>query len=119
MKKKDTWFYVISVLSGVLVWIVVSAVSGKKEAWDSSWYGAGYAFICVVSITLGYLKPVQTWRWGVLPFVGQFVWMLLSQGVGNLMPLGIIVFGVMSLPAVIAAKVEAYFGKMRVDRGEA
>ena len=118
MKKKDTWFYVISVLSGVLVWIVVSAVSGKKEAWDSSWYGAGYAFICAVSITLGYLKPVQTWRWGVLPFMGQFVWMLISQEVGNLLPLGIIVFGVMSLPAAIAAKMGAYFSKMRAESGE-
>ena len=118
MKQKDTWFYVISILSGVLVWVVVSAVSGKKEAWDSSRYGVGYAFICVMSITLGYLRPVQTWRWGVMPFLGQFVWMLVNQGAGNLMPLGIIVFGVMALPAVISAKVGAYIGLKEAGRSD-
>ena len=101
MKNTDTWFYVIAVLTGVLVWIVISTVSGRKEAWDSSWYfSVGYPLICVVSLVLGYFAPVRTWRWGVAPFVGQFVWLLLSQGLGNLMPLGIIAFGVVSLPAV-------------------
>ena len=50
---------------------------------------------------------------GLAPFVGQFVWLLLSQGPGNLPPLGITAFGVVSLPAIIAAKVGAYFGKVR------
>ena len=119
MRKKDISFNVIAVLTAALVWIVISVVSGSREAWDSSWYfSVGYPLICVVSLTLGYFAPIQTWRWGVAPFVGQFVWMLISQGVGNLMPLGIIVFGVMSLPAVIAAKVGAYFGKIGGESGE-
>ena len=103
----------------MLVWIVISAVSGIKEAWDSSWYfSLGYPLICAVSLVLGYFTPVRTRRWGVAPFVGQFAWLLLSQGPGNLLPLGIIAFGVISLPAIIAAKVGVYFGKMRAERGE-
>ena len=79
----------------------------------------GYPRISVVSLGLGYFAQKWSWRWGAAPFVGQFVWLLLSKGPGNLLPLGIIVFGVVSLPAVIAAKVGAYFGKMRAERSEA
>jgi hypothetical protein len=45
---------------------------------------------------------------GVLPLVGQLVWMLLSQGPGNLLPLGVIVFGVLSVPPIIAARIAAF-----------
>jgi hypothetical protein len=55
---------------------------------------------------------------GLAPFAGQFVWLLLNQGPGNLLPLGIIAFAVVSVPAVIAAMVGAYFGSRRVLEGE-
>ena len=119
MKRKETWFYFISVMAGVLVWIVVSALSGRREAWDSSWYfSVGNPVICLISLVMGFLVPKQSWRWGVAPFVGQFVWLLLSQGPGNLLPLGIIAFAVVSVPAVVAAKVGACFGSRRLLRDE-
>ena len=115
MKKKNTWFYAISILSGVLVWIVISVVSRRKEAWDSSWYfSVGYPLICAVSLALGYFVPVRTWRWGAAPVAGQFVWLLLRQGPGKLLPLGIIAFGAVSAPAIVAAKVGAYFGRRQI-----
>ena len=114
MKKKETWLYVITVLTGALVWIVVSKVSGRREAWDSSLYfSVGYPVICLLSLALGYFAPAQSWRWGVAPFAGQFVWLLLSQGPGNLLPLGIFAFAVISVPAIVAAKIGAYFGSRR------
>lgn len=116
--KKDYWLYGVAVLSGVLVWIVVSAVSGRSEAWDSHWYfSVGYPFICAVSMALGYLAPARSWRWGLAPFAGQFLWLLLTQGPGNLLPLGIIAFSVVSLPAVVAARVGAYVANRRVNSG--
>ena len=75
--------------------------------------GAGIPAVCVLSLILGYLAPNRPWRWGVGPFVGQFAWMLLSQGPGNLLPLGIIMFGVLSVPSVLTAWVGAVFGKKR------
>jgi hypothetical protein len=47
--------------------------------------------------------------------MGQFAWMLLSQGPGNLLPVGIIMFGVLSVPSVLAAWVGAVFGKKRAS----
>ena len=74
--------------------------------------------ICLMALAMGLVVPRRSWRWGVTPFAGQFAWLLLSQGVGNLLPLGIIAFAVMSLPAVLAAKVGAYFGKNKFDASD-
>src|SRR5690348_15131152 len=76
--KKETWFYVIAFVLGALVWGVVSAVSGRKEAWDSSWYfSVGYPTICLMALAMGLVVPRRSWRWGVMPFAGQFVWLLI------------------------------------------
>ena len=42
-----------------------------------------------------------------------FTCMLLSQGPGNLLPLGVILFGVFSFPSVLAVRIVAFFGKKR------
>ncbi|MFL6579449.1 MAG: hypothetical protein ACJ8G2_01800 [Burkholderiales bacterium] len=119
MKNKETRFYVIAFMAGALVWILISAISGRKEAWDSPWYfSIGYPAICLTALAMGFYVPKRSWRWGVTPFAGQFAWLLISEGVGNLLPLGIIAFAVMSLPAVVAAKVGAYFGKNNFDESD-
>jgi hypothetical protein len=53
---------------------------------------------------------------GALPMIGQFVWMLVSQGPGNLLPLGVIVFGVLSVPAIIAAQIAAFIATKTVGQ---
>jgi hypothetical protein len=59
-------------------------------------------------MALAFFEPDRSWRWGVLPLVGQFLWMVLSEGPGNLLPLGVVVFGVLSIPAIIAARIGAF-----------
>jgi len=113
---KDTWFHIAAVSGGALTWILVSLASGSREAWDSSlYYAVGIPAVCALSLVLGYLAPNRSWRWGVEPCIGQFAWMLLSQGPGNLLPLGVIMFGVLSVPSVLAAWVGAVLGKKRAN----
>jgi len=93
---------------GVIVWVVVSTVSHRKEAWDSgTYFSVGMPLVCLVSAVLGFLEPVRPWRWGVAPLVGQFSWMLVTQGPGNLLPLGVIVFGILAIPSIITARLGA------------
>ena len=74
MKNKEAWFYVIAFLAGALVWGVVSAVSGRKEAWDSSWYfSIGYPAICLMAFAMGFFVPKWSWCRGATPIAGQFV----------------------------------------------
>jgi hypothetical protein len=107
--KRDHWLYLVAAGCGAAVWIIVAQVSGRREAWDSGLYfSVGMPAVCLVSLAFAFFAPERSWRWGVLPFAGQFVWMLLSEGPGNLLPLGVIVFAVLSLPAVVAARIGAY-----------
>ena len=112
--KKDYWLYGLAVVTGIVVWIVVSTVSGRREAWDSQWYFLiGTPVVCVVSAALGFVEANRPWRWGVAPLIGQFSWMLFTQGPGNLLPLGLVVFGVLSVPSIITAQIGAFFGNKR------
>ena len=110
--KKDYWLYGAAVVTGIVVWIVVSKVSHRREAWDSQWYFLiGTPVVCVVSAVLGYLEPNRPWRWGAAPLAGQFCWMLVTQGPGNLLPLGVIVFGILAIPSMLTARLGAFVGK--------
>jgi hypothetical protein len=110
--KKDTWFYGVSVVVGIIVWVVVSKVSHRREAWDSQWYFmVGVPVVCVVSAVVGFVEPVRPWRWGAAPLAGQFFWMLVTQGPGNLLPLGVLVFGILAIPSMLTARLGAFIGK--------
>jgi hypothetical protein len=110
--KSDHWLHLAAVGCGAAIWILIALASGRKEAWDSGWYfSVGIPAVCLISLALALFEPNRSWRWGVLPMVGQLVWMLLSQGPGNLLPLGVIVFGGLSVPPIIAARFGASIGK--------
>ncbi len=110
--KKDAWLYGVAVVVGIIVWVVVSHVSHRREAWDSQWYFMiGTPVVCVVSAVLGFIEPSRPWRWGAAPLGGQFFWMLLTQGPGNLLPLGVVVFAILAIPSIITARLGAFVGK--------
>jgi hypothetical protein len=71
--KKDYWLYGLALVTGILVWAVVSNASGRREAWDSQWYFLiSIPVICVVSAALGFVEPSRPWRWGSLLLLASF-----------------------------------------------
>jgi len=115
--KRTGWFYLTALTLGIVVWVVITSVSGRREAWDSSLYfSVGMPLVCAGSMVLAIFEPAQSWRWGIVPFAGQFLSMMASEGVGNLLPLGIVAFGIFSLPAIVAARVGAFFGNRKIAR---
>lgn len=117
--KRDHRLYLVAILGGAAIWIAIALATGRREAWDSGLYfTVGIPVVCLGSMILAFLEPKRWWRWGVLPIAGQFVCMLLTQGPGNLLPLGILVFGVLSVPSIIAAGVGALIATKRARRDE-
>ena len=109
--------YLAAALSGVLTWIVITAITGRNEAWDTGLYFAlGVPVVCIVAFVLAMLEPDRSWRWGLLPVAGQALWMLVSQGPGNLLPLGLVVFAVLAVPSIVTARVGAWIAT-RSKRG--
>jgi hypothetical protein len=115
MKRKH-WLVVIAGAIGISIWVVVSTVSSKSEAWDSPLYlVVGMPLLCVVAGVFAFIEPNNPWKWAVVPLAAQAVWMFMTQGIGNLAPLGVLFFGVLAIPLLIAARIGAFFAKRRAN----
>lgn len=101
--------FVAAFMFGAVSWWVVSALTGKREAWDATAYWAVvYPGAIVVAALLGHFHPERPWRWPVVLFEAQAIAMGIRNGEwGNLVPLGVIVFAVLALPGVAAATLAA------------
>ena len=107
--------YAIAIAAGAAIWLVVSLATGSREAWDAGIYwSVFYPLAIVVCGTLGHRFPERPWRWALALFFAQCLAMALRNGeIGNLFPLGLFMFGVLSVPAVAAAKFGARLSKGR------
>ncbi len=99
--------YALAIVAGAILWAVGSAATDRREAWDAgSYWMIFYPAAIVICGFLGYVFPERPWRWCIALFTAQFVTMaMLSGEIGNLAPLGLVMFGILSLPAIGLAKV--------------
>jgi hypothetical protein len=97
--------YSVAIVVGMALWFAAAALGGKREAWDGPAYWAGaWPMAILVSGWLGYSFPDRPWRWALALFEAQFVAMAIRNGeLGNLWPMGIVIFAVVALPAMGAA----------------
>lgn len=101
--------YVPSVIAGMLLWFAGAEFTGRHEAWDSGLYWTVFYPLALAACgLLGYRFPERPHRWALALFFAQSVAMGIRNGeIGNLFPLGLIVFGVLSLPGIAVAKLGA------------
>lgn len=108
-KTRPGYLYLIAGVAGIGVWVAVTALSGRREAWDSPLYfQAGLPVLCLVAAVLGFTVPERAWRWGAMPLVAQTAWMFATLGLGNLWPLGLLAGAVLSMPLILASRVGAF-----------
>jgi peptidoglycan/LPS O-acetylase OafA/YrhL len=110
--------FVISVVFGAALWFGVSALTGKREAWDASAYWVlAYPAAILACGLLAYVYPERSWRWPIALFEGQAVAMCIRNGeIGSLLPLGVVLLAVIALPAVVVAKL-ASRRRRRLEEG--
>jgi hypothetical protein len=106
---KDIAAGVIAAAAGMLLWFAGAELTGRREAWDSGLYWSLFYPLALAACgLLGYFFPDRPWRWALTLFFAQCLAMGLRNGeIGNLLPLGLIVFGVLSLPGIAVAKLGA------------
>ena len=112
--------FVIAAVLGAALWFGISMLTGRREPWDAGAYWAlAYPAAIVTAALLGYFYPERPWRWPAVLFASQFLAMCIRNGeLGNLWPLGIAMFAILAVPAVIAARLAARFSR-RSARGDA
>jgi hypothetical protein len=99
----------VALAVGASLWLGTAALSGRREAWDSPLYwSAAYPVCIALAALLGYFAPERPARWAFAVMLVQPIAMVLSTGGDfGLLPLGLIMFAILALPAFAAAKVAA------------
>lgn len=81
-----------------------------QEPWDSSIYwSVAYPLSICLAGGLGYWVPEKPWRWGLAVMLAQALMLITSGSDFGLLPLGLIVFSVLAVPAVGVAAGMARF----------
>ena len=114
MPKSERYLYVLLAGLGIAVWFLPWLLHGRKEAWDHwSYFLVSIPLMAFLAAYAGYRTKSRAWRWPLTLIGAQFVTALLLGGIGNLFPLGIVVFAVLAVPMMITAWVGAWFGRRK------
>jgi hypothetical protein len=110
MGRSIHYLYYVAAAGGALLWLVTMAISGRNEAWDSPLYwSVAYPLCLLLAGVMGYVEPVRPWRFALAVMLVQPVVMVFTAGGGlSLLPLGVIMFGILALPAIIVARISAW-----------
>mgnify|MGYP003503159572 CR=1 FL=1 len=107
----------LSILAGIVSWEIVRHLGGNhREAWDDPVYWQfGYLSLLVAAFLLGAIWRERPWRWGALIMAGQAIWSLglaiVTDGVPNLFPLGLVMFALLALPLILTSYLGAWIGR--------
>lgn len=101
--------WAIALGTGLILWSAASYVAGGGEPWDSGTYWTGaYPLAVIMAAALGFAFPERSWRWALGIMLAQLPVMLATGSGFGLLPLGFVLLGVLSLPAILTAKLGAW-----------
>jgi hypothetical protein len=106
-----TTVIVISIVTGVALELVIHALSGRREGWDSpQFWTIGLPAAFAIAAAMGYLSRGRDWLWTWLIVPGQVMTMMVRNGeIGGLWPLTVILSGILSAPFIAMAFVGSRF----------
>ncbi len=101
--------YGAAIGGGVVLWLLTAVITGRGEAWDSAGYWTvSYPAAILLAGALGYWAPTRAWHWGLA------VMLAITAADFTMLPLGLILFAILSLPAVGLAVLGAKIRKHQV-----
>jgi len=102
---------IFAVVTGVALELGIHALTGRREAWDSSLYWvAGLPIVLAASAALGFLSVQRDWMWAALIIPSQVTTMMVRSGeIGGLWPLALVFGAILGTPFVVASFVGSRF----------
>ena len=99
---RESWIaWVSAAVLGLLLWTIAAVVEMRVEPWDApSYWTIFYPAALALSGLLAMLFPQRPWRWALTVMLMQLVVMAAGGSGFNLLPLGVILVAVLSLPAI-------------------
>lgn len=93
--------YIAATCGGAVLWLATMGISGRTEAWDSSLYWTiAYPLAICLAGAIAYRVPERAWRWGLAVMLVQAVVMAMAGSGFGLLPLGLLLFAILALPAI-------------------
>jgi hypothetical protein len=104
---------IASIATGAALELVVGALGGRREAWDSGLYwSAGLPAALVAAAAIGYFAGRREWYWTGLIVPSQVTVMMLRSGeIGGLWPLMVVLASVLGAPFLLAAFIASRLGR--------
>lgn len=109
MTRRIRTAWTVALLGGAVLWLAAAGISGKREAWDASLYWTvAWPLSIALAGGLGHFVPERPWRWGLAVMLPQALLLMMSGAGIGLLPLGLLVFSILALPAIGAAALMAH-----------
>jgi hypothetical protein len=100
----DKTAYAMAFLAGTIVWSLATIAAGGREAWDVGLYWtAAYPAALLIGGGLAALFPYRPWRWPLVVMFAQIPVMIAFGSGFGLLPLGLVLLAVLSLPGMAIA----------------
>jgi hypothetical protein len=102
--------HILLAVSGFAVWLLISTLSTRREAWDDSvFWLIGVPLMLILNAVAGYIEPKKVVLKGIISVSLQPVAMVIIAGeIGSLFPLGLILFLFLGWVYSIGGLVGAY-----------
>lgn len=95
--------------AGTILWSVTGIAAGGREIWDTALYwNAAYPAALLMAAGLAAFHPVRPWRWCPTLMLAQIPVMIAMGSGFSLLPLGLALLAVLSLPAMLAASIASW-----------
>ena len=102
----DKTAYATAFLAGTILWSLATIAAGGREVWDTSLYWtAAYPVALLIGAGLAAAFPERAWRWPLVVMLAQMPVMLATGSGLGLLPLGLALLAILSLPGMAIATV--------------
>ncbi len=97
--KNKYWISIALALCGLAVWVLITSLTNRREAWDSVFFWRfGVPAMLLMNAVAGFIEPERIMLKGLLSISLQPAAMMVKSGeIGSMFPFGLIVFMVLGL----------------------
>lgn len=98
---------------GAVVWTVFKVIAHSQDPTELlSYWQIGYPISILLSGIMGMFFPDRPWRWSVYIIFVQFVMeMITTKGDWNLLPPGIVLYALLTVPCIISGYIGAWVSR--------
>lgn len=97
--KNKYWVSVTLALCGLAVWVLITSLTNRREAWDSAYFWRfGVPAMLLLNAAAGFIEPERIRLKGLISVSLQPVAMTVKAGeIGSMFPFGLLVFLALAL----------------------